>query len=81
MAALDLNQFYTSVLPAQELARIERLEPFDEYEELHLKCSHYFILAAANGDCTHLIGTLQKTDSGKFKVEIYSPKTSIWMQV
>ncbi|KAH3885349.1 hypothetical protein DPMN_009343 [Dreissena polymorpha] len=28
---------------------------FDEYEELHLKGSHYFILTAHNGTCPPLL--------------------------
>lgn len=48
--ALDLNEFYRRLLPAEERRRVEMLEPFDEYEEWHLKCSHYFILAASKGD-------------------------------
>ncbi|CAJ1366932.1 unnamed protein product [Effrenium voratum] len=43
-----------SVLAAEsghELGRARSLEPFDEYEELHLKCVHYFCLAAMSGSC------------------------------
>ncbi|XP_072479890.1 tRNA wybutosine-synthesizing protein 4 [Notamacropus eugenii] len=46
-SALDMNEFYRGLLPAQERRRVETLEPFDEFEEWHLKCSHYFILAAS----------------------------------
>lgn len=48
--ALDMNEFYRQFLPAEERRRVENLEPFDEFEEWHLKCSHYFILAASRGD-------------------------------
>ncbi|XP_004687603.1 PREDICTED: tRNA wybutosine-synthesizing protein 4 [Condylura cristata] len=48
--AMDLNEFYRCFLPAEERQRMENLEPFDEFEEWHLKCSHYFILAASRGD-------------------------------
>ena len=44
----------TSVLsatPSEELTRISGLEPFDEFEEFHLKCTHYFCLAAMSGRC------------------------------
>ncbi|XP_075925423.1 tRNA wybutosine-synthesizing protein 4 isoform X2 [Petromyzon marinus] len=34
---------------SQERARVEHLELFDEHEEWHLKCSHYFILVASKG--------------------------------
>lgn len=48
-SALDLNEFYRRLLPADERRRVETLEPFDEFEEWHLKCAHYFILAASRG--------------------------------
>lgn len=48
--ALDMNEFYRCFLPAEERRRMENLEPFDEFEEWHLKCAHYFILAASKGD-------------------------------
>ncbi|XP_073468854.1 tRNA wybutosine-synthesizing protein 4 isoform X1 [Aquarana catesbeiana] len=54
---LDMNEFSALCIPDLEKMRIESLEPFDEFEELHLKCSHYFILAASRGtlaDCTAL---------------------------
>ncbi|XP_004623556.1 tRNA wybutosine-synthesizing protein 4 [Octodon degus] len=49
-SAMDMNKFYRCFLPAEERHRIEHLEPFDEFEEWHLKCSHYFILTASKGD-------------------------------
>nr|XP_020013013.1 tRNA wybutosine-synthesizing protein 4 [Castor canadensis] len=49
-SALDMNEFYRCFLPAEERRRMENLEPFDEFEEWHLKCAHYFILAASRGD-------------------------------
>ncbi|KAI5936758.1 tRNA wybutosine-synthesizing protein 4 [Manis javanica] len=48
-SALDMNEFYRRFLPEEECRRVENLEPFDEFEEWHLKCSHYFILAASRG--------------------------------
>jgi len=45
--ALDMNTFYFQCIPLEERQRIDKLEPFDEYEELNLKYSHYFILTAA----------------------------------
>lgn len=48
--AVDMNEFYRCFLPAEERRRMENLEPFDEFEEWHLKCAHYFILAASRGD-------------------------------
>lgn len=49
-AVVDMNEFYHCFLPAEERRRVENLEPFDEFEEWHLKCAHYFILAASQGD-------------------------------
>nr|XP_012622068.1 tRNA wybutosine-synthesizing protein 4 isoform X2 [Microcebus murinus] len=49
-SAVDMNEFYRRFLPAEERRRMENLEPFDEFEEWHLKCAHYFILAASRGD-------------------------------
>ena len=49
----DMNTFFNS-LTAEERWRIDNLELFDEYEEWHLKCSHYIILCAFNGSCGSL---------------------------
>ncbi|XP_066542635.1 tRNA wybutosine-synthesizing protein 4 [Hoplias malabaricus] len=49
---LDMNQFYFNFLSEDERERVEQIEPFDEYEEWHQKCSHYFILTASNGSLT-----------------------------
>uniref|UniRef100_A0A674JVY8 tRNA wybutosine-synthesizing protein 4 n=1 Tax=Terrapene triunguis TaxID=2587831 RepID=A0A674JVY8_9SAUR len=49
-SVLDMNEFYASFIPEDERRRVQALEPFDEYEEWHLKCSHYFILAASKGE-------------------------------
>ncbi|XP_031729234.1 tRNA wybutosine-synthesizing protein 4 [Anarrhichthys ocellatus] len=46
---LDVNDFYLGLVPEEERCRVESLEPFDEYEEWHQKCSHYFILTASQG--------------------------------
>lgn len=48
-ACLDMNSFYYGLVPEVEKNKIENLEPFDEHEEWHQKCSHYFILAASQG--------------------------------
>ncbi|XP_063162163.1 tRNA wybutosine-synthesizing protein 4 isoform X1 [Candoia aspera] len=47
---MDMNEFYGCFVPGEEQKRIQALEPFDEFEEWHLKCSHYFILAASKGE-------------------------------
>ncbi|XP_061698638.1 tRNA wybutosine-synthesizing protein 4 [Syngnathoides biaculeatus] len=49
---LDMNEFFLRLIPDDERHRVERLEPFDEYEEWHQKCSHYFILTASRGSLT-----------------------------
>ncbi|XP_029385841.1 tRNA wybutosine-synthesizing protein 4 [Echeneis naucrates] len=49
---LDMNDFYLGLIPEEERSRVEILEPFDEYEEWHQKCSHYFILTASRGSFT-----------------------------
>uniref|UniRef100_A0A668B046 tRNA wybutosine-synthesizing protein 4 n=1 Tax=Myripristis murdjan TaxID=586833 RepID=A0A668B046_9TELE len=49
---LDMNDFYLGLLPEEERCRVESLEPFDEYEEWHQKCTHYFILTASRGSLT-----------------------------
>ncbi len=46
-----MNKFYRDFLSDAERLRVERLEPFDEYEEFNLKCSHYFLLLATRGSC------------------------------
>jgi len=49
-----MNYFYNVVVSQDERSRVESLEPFDEYEEWHLKCAHYILLTAFNGSCQHL---------------------------
>ncbi|XP_041663332.1 tRNA wybutosine-synthesizing protein 4 isoform X2 [Cheilinus undulatus] len=49
---LDMNEFYLGLVSEDERLRVENLEPFDEYEEWHQKCSHYFILTASRGSLT-----------------------------
>ncbi|XP_077392578.1 tRNA wybutosine-synthesizing protein 4 isoform X1 [Festucalex cinctus] len=51
-ACLDMNEFFLRLIPDDERCRVECLEPFDEYEEWHQKCSHYFILTASQGSLT-----------------------------
>ncbi|NWT62620.1 TYW4 protein, partial [Erythrocercus mccallii] len=48
-SVMDMNVFFTCCIPEDEQQRVQTLEPFDEYEEWHLKCSHYFVLAASKG--------------------------------
>ena len=49
----DMNTFF-NFLPEEEQKRVNKLEPFDEYEEWHLKCSHYSILCAFKGQSKQL---------------------------
>jgi hypothetical protein len=42
-------------LSVEELGRLETLELFDEWEELVLKSSHYFLLTATRGTCSSLL--------------------------
>ncbi|XP_029446751.1 tRNA wybutosine-synthesizing protein 4 [Rhinatrema bivittatum] len=46
---MDMNEFHFNFISKSERRRIETIEPFDEFEEWHLKCSHYFILIASKG--------------------------------
>uniref|UniRef100_A0A0B6Z319 tRNA wybutosine-synthesizing protein 4 n=1 Tax=Arion vulgaris TaxID=1028688 RepID=A0A0B6Z319_9EUPU len=55
--ALDMNTFYYHHIPTQERKRVEHLETFDEYEELNLKYSHYFILTASTVSLTQSLIT------------------------
>ncbi|KAM9602266.1 tRNA wybutosine-synthesizing protein 4 isoform 1-T1 [Morphnus guianensis] len=48
-SVMDMNEFFTCCIPEDEQQRVQALEPFDEYEEWHLKCSHYFVLTASKG--------------------------------
>ncbi|XP_056015554.1 tRNA wybutosine-synthesizing protein 4-like [Ostrea edulis] len=48
--AADMNHFYAELVPPDEQHRVESLEPFDEYEEWHLKCNHYMVVNATNSD-------------------------------
>ncbi|XP_075598907.1 tRNA wybutosine-synthesizing protein 4 isoform X1 [Balearica regulorum gibbericeps] len=48
-SVMDMNEFFICCTPEDEQQRVQALEPFDEYEEWHLKCSHYFVLTASNG--------------------------------
>ena len=50
----DMNKFYYSI-PEGEHQRLLSLEPFDEYEEWHLKCSHYHLICASSSNNLHLL--------------------------
>ncbi|XP_060684014.1 tRNA wybutosine-synthesizing protein 4 isoform X2 [Hemiscyllium ocellatum] len=70
---IDMNEFYTGFIPEQEKQRIEMLEPFDEYEEWHLKCSHYLILSASKGDLKTCLFFHSLPDCHPNKLDTYDP--------
>ena len=47
--ACDMNQWWDALMSNQERNRIKLIEPFDEYEEWYLKCSHYFVGCGIKG--------------------------------
>jgi len=51
VVGFDMNFFFTHYLDQEEKSRMMNLEPFDEFEEWHLKCSHYCITAGFTGLC------------------------------
>uniref|UniRef100_A0A915ITV2 tRNA wybutosine-synthesizing protein 4 n=1 Tax=Romanomermis culicivorax TaxID=13658 RepID=A0A915ITV2_ROMCU len=44
---IDMLEIYRKSLTVEEKLRIESLEPFDEFEMWHLKCTHYALTFAA----------------------------------
>lgn len=44
-----MNTLFFSVIEEKERDRVRSLEIFDEFEEFHLKCSHYTLLFATKG--------------------------------
>lgn len=48
---VNMHQYYSQVLALEERRRVEKIELFDEFEEWHLKCVHYVVVAAFNGTC------------------------------
>ena len=48
-AAVDMNHFYNHYVCDSEKQRVNALEPFDEFEEWSLKCSHYSLITAFSG--------------------------------
>ncbi|XP_060627346.2 tRNA wybutosine-synthesizing protein 4 [Anolis sagrei] len=62
-SAIDMNEFYRRFVPGEEQERIRALEPFDEFEEWHLKCSHYFILVSSKGEPLSLASVLSALEA------------------
>lgn len=50
-----MNEFYFGILSDEERSRVENLEVFDEHEEFHMKCGHYFLLVAQGGEFLDVI--------------------------
>lgn len=55
----DMNELYYNALDENERNRINKIEPFDEFEEWHLKCSHYFIVIAQNSSTLNFMNYLK----------------------
>lgn len=53
-----MNYFYNVIVPEEDRSRVESLEPFDEFEEWHLKCAHYVLVTAFHGSCLELLSSL-----------------------
>ena len=66
VVASDMNHFYNVVVNEAERTRVELLEPFDEYEEWHLKCAHYMLLTAFSGSCLDLASVVWPRLSSHF---------------
>ncbi|XP_063964259.1 tRNA wybutosine-synthesizing protein 4-like [Lytechinus pictus] len=49
--AINMYEYYTQIISKDERIRVEQIELFDEFEEWHLKCIHYILVAAFNGRC------------------------------
>ncbi|XP_056611537.1 tRNA wybutosine-synthesizing protein 4 [Triplophysa dalaica] len=78
---LNMNEFYFDLLPEDERQKVEGLEPFDEYEEWHQKCSHYFILTASKGSLTSpALLTLPKVPSIPHVTPQWTRNPSMYMQ-
>ncbi|XP_030846781.1 tRNA wybutosine-synthesizing protein 4 [Strongylocentrotus purpuratus] len=56
--AVNMHEYYTQVISEVERRRVEGIELFDEFEELHLICVHYILVAAFNGRCAEFKASL-----------------------
>ncbi|KAL5007139.1 hypothetical protein ScPMuIL_015945 [Solemya velum] len=74
--ALDMNQYYYTMLSVEERLRVNSLEPFDEFEGWHAKCSHYFVLCAYRGATqTLLTDVIQAKMAQSLQILEISPYT------
>lgn len=51
---------FTQITTSEEKQRVLELEPFDEFEEWHLKCCHYVLVIASNGELRNWIRLKQE---------------------
>eukprot|EP00057_Strongylocentrotus_purpuratus_P033739 XP_792604.3 PREDICTED: tRNA wybutosine-synthesizing protein 4 [Strongylocentrotus purpuratus] len=56
--AVNMYEYYTQMVTEEERRRVEGIELFDEFEELHLICVHYILVAAFNGRCAECKSSL-----------------------
>jgi len=42
-----MNDYYFSLSP-EERSRVDKLEPFDEFEEMEVKCCHYVLQCSSS---------------------------------
>ena len=50
--------FFKREINREEKERVDNIEIFDEYEQWHLKCSHYTLVIASNGILVELMNYL-----------------------
>ena len=50
--------YFKKEINKEERSRVDLIEIFDEYEQWHLKCSHYTLVLAANGILLDLMNSL-----------------------
>jgi len=66
---MDMNNYYYKLLSTEERRRVEDLELFDEYEEWHLKCAHYFVLCASQGSVKPPLDDSTTIPGNKYNIE------------
>lgn len=47
--AVRMIDFYMKIISQEERERVRKLELFDEYEQWHLKCTHYVMILGSTG--------------------------------
>lgn len=56
--AMRVIDFFKKEINNEERSRVDLIEIFDEYEQWHLKCTHYSLVLAANGILLNLMNSL-----------------------